>query len=184
MFASKSLREYNNNQEKIKQLFLEEKTRAKKTTIIDTSTQLINNENSNCRQRSVKPRTFSLNRKEQPESPTTEKNNTTKTQNYNQQATTKTTTITRKMKEKQMAQKETKSKDIGQRKHNQNPNETFLSKSRAAALQQTKLHMEKQDNRSLIRINEEELSKSPTIEVITLTASIRKQVSKPRRAKI
>ena len=30
--------------------------------------------------------------------------------------------------------------------------------------------MEKQDNRSLIRINEEELSKSPTIEVITLTS--------------
>ena len=29
MFASKSPREYNNNQEKIKQFFLEEKTRAK-----------------------------------------------------------------------------------------------------------------------------------------------------------
>ena len=40
--------------------------------------------------------------------------------------------------------KDTKCKKRGKRRQNQNPNESFLSKSRAAALQQTKLHMEKQ----------------------------------------
>ena len=69
-----------------------------------------------------------------------------------------------------MAQKETKLREIGKRKHSQNPNETFLPKSRAAALQQSKLHLEKQQNRSFIRINEEELIKSPTIEINTLTS--------------
>ena len=47
--------------------------------------------------------------------------------------------------------------------------ETFLSKSRAAVLQQRKLHMEKQ-NKSFIRIDEKELTKSLTVEVITLTS--------------
>ena len=69
-----------------------------------------------------------------------------------------------------MTQKETKSKDIGKRKQSQSPNETFLLKSRAAALQQMKLHIEKQRNRSFVCISEEELIKSPTIEVITLTS--------------
>ena len=47
---------------------------------------------------------------------------------------------------------------------------TFLAKLRAAALQQSKLHMEKQQNGSFILKNEEETLKSPTIEVITLTS--------------
>ena len=69
-----------------------------------------------------------------------------------------------------MPQKETKSKDSGKRKFQQSPKKTFLAKLRAAALQQSKLHMEKQQNGSLFLINEEEMIKSPTIEVITLTS--------------
>ena len=57
------------------------------------------------------------------------------------------------------------------RKDKQNPNETFRTKSRAAALQQSKLHMEQQQNRSFIKIDEKELAKSPTIECITLSDS-------------
>ena len=68
-----------------------------------------------------------------------------------------------------MPQKETKSKDAGKRRVKQKSNDKFLAKSRAAALQQSKLHLEKQKNRSFIQINEEEMIKSPTIEVITLS---------------
>ena len=70
-----------------------------------------------------------------------------------------------------MPQKETKSKDAGKRRIKQNSNHTFLAKSREAALQQSKVHMEKQKNRSFFQINEEEMSKSPRIEVITQSDS-------------
>ena len=66
-------------------------------------------------------------------------------------------------------QKQTKSENAGKRRVKQNSNDTFLAKSKA--LQQSKLHMEKQKNRSFIRINKEEMIKSPTIEVITLSDS-------------
>ena len=63
-------------------------------------------------------------------------------------------------------------KDAGKRRIKQNSNDTILAKSKAAALQQSKLHMEKQKNRSFIQMNEEEIIKSPTIEeVITLSDS-------------
>ena len=71
-----------------------------------------------------------------------------------------------------LPQKEFKPKHDGKRKQKQKPNETFLSKLRAAALHQTKLHMEKQalQNRSFTRVDEEELTKSPKLELITLTS--------------
>ena len=69
-----------------------------------------------------------------------------------------------------MPQKNTQHKNTN-RKDKQNPNETFRTKSRAAALQQSKLHMEKQQNRSFLKINESELTKSPTIECITISDS-------------
>ena len=69
-----------------------------------------------------------------------------------------------------MHQKETKAKGSGKRKFKQSPNEAFLAKSRAAALQHSYLPMEKQQNRQFIRIIEEEMTKTPTIEVITLTS--------------
>ena len=69
-----------------------------------------------------------------------------------------------------MPRKEQKQADQGKRKHQAKPNESFLTKSRAAALQQIRIHMEKEQNQSFIRINEDELTKSPTIEVITLTS--------------
>ena len=55
-----------------------------------------------------------------------------------------------------MPQKDTHQKNAGKRKGKQNPNDTFLAKSRAAALQQSKIHMEKQQNRSFIKIDEKE----------------------------
>ena len=70
-----------------------------------------------------------------------------------------------------LLQKETHQKNDGKRKGKQNPNDTFLAKSRAAALQQSKIHMERQQNRSFIKIDEKDLLKSPTIEVITLSES-------------
>ena len=69
-----------------------------------------------------------------------------------------------------MPHKERKQENQGKRKQQTKPNESFLTKSRAAALQQTKIHMEKEQNRSFIKIKEVELTKSPTIEVITLTS--------------
>ena len=59
-----------------------------------------------------------------------------------------------------MPQKETKSKDAGKRSVKQNSNDTFFANSRAAALQQSKLHMEKQKNRSFIQLNEEVITLS------------------------
>ena len=72
---------------------------------------------------------------------------------------------------KQCHKKETKPRDAGKRRVKQNSNDTFLAKSRAAALQQSKLHFEKQQNRSIIQINKEEIIKSPTFEVTTLSDS-------------
>ena len=56
------------------------------------------------------------------------------------------------------------------RKKKPSSSDTFRTKSRAAALNQSKLHMEKQ-NRSFIKVNEKELVKSPTIECITISDS-------------
>ena len=56
------------------------------------------------------------------------------------------------------------------RKEKPSSNDTFRTKSRAAALDQSKIHMEKQ-NRSFIKFNEQELLKSPTIECITISDS-------------
>ena len=70
-----------------------------------------------------------------------------------------------------MPQKESKPKDAGKRSVKQNSNDTFLAKSRAAALQQSKLHMEEQKNRSFIQKNEEEMIKFSTIDVIILSDS-------------
>ena len=72
-----------------------------------------------------------------------------------------------------MPQKDTHQKNAGKRKGKQNPKDTFLAKSRAAALQQSKIHIESQQNRSFIKIDEKELLKSPTAEVITLSDSTR-----------
>ena len=69
-----------------------------------------------------------------------------------------------------MPQKNTQNRNRD-RKEIQNPNETFRTESREAALQQSTLHMEKQQNRSFIKINEDEIVKSPTIECITLSDS-------------
>ena len=69
-----------------------------------------------------------------------------------------------------MPHKEPKNDNQGKRRTHPKPNESFLTKSKAAALQQTKIHMEKEQNRSFIKLNEDELVKSPTIEVITLTS--------------
>ena len=70
-----------------------------------------------------------------------------------------------------MPQKDTHQKNAGKQKGKQNPNGTFLAKSRAAALQQSKIHMERQQSRSFIKIDEKELLKSPTVDVITLSDS-------------
>ena len=56
------------------------------------------------------------------------------------------------------------------RKEKPSSSDTFRTKSRAAALHQSKLHMEKH-NRSFIKVNEQELLKSPTIECITISDS-------------
>ena len=56
------------------------------------------------------------------------------------------------------------------RKDKPSTSDTFRTKSRAAAFHQSKLHMEKQ-NRSFIKVNEQELLKSPSIECITISDS-------------
>ena len=70
-----------------------------------------------------------------------------------------------------MPPKNTQQKNTEKRKVKQNPSDTFLAKSRAAALNQSRIHMEKQQNRSFIKTNEEEILKSPTVEVITISDS-------------
>ena len=69
------------------------------------------------------------------------------------------------------ATKRDKAKRCRKAQSQTNSNDTFLAKSRAAALQQSKLNMAKQKNRSFIQINEEEMIKPTTIEVITLCDS-------------
>ena len=70
-----------------------------------------------------------------------------------------------------MPSKNTQQKKPIKRKLKQNPSDTFLAKSRAAALNQSRIHMEKQLNGSFIIINEEEILKSPIVEVITISDS-------------
>ena len=70
-----------------------------------------------------------------------------------------------------MPPKNTHQKNIVKQKLKQNPSDTFPAKSRAAAPNQSRIHMEKQQNRSFVKINEEEILKSPTVEVITISDS-------------
>ena len=55
-----------------------------------------------------------------------------------------------------MPQKDTHQKNAGKNAGKQNPNDTFLAKSQAAAHQQSKIQMERQQNRSFIKIDEKE----------------------------
>ena len=71
---------------------------------------------------------------------------TIQTENKPHETATKTTNPTSETKKYIMPQKEQKQVDQGKRKHQAKPNESFLTKSRAAALQQTKIHMEKEQN--------------------------------------
>ena len=70
-----------------------------------------------------------------------------------------------------MPPKNTQQTNTVKRKPKQNASDTFLAKSRAAPLNQSRIHMEKQQNRFFIKINEEEILKSPTVEVITISDS-------------
>ena len=83
--------------------------------------------------------------------------NTTKATGEHSQATTKTTIFTPTQEKNTMQPKTTKHKKDDKRRQTPKPNESFVSKSRAAALQQTKLQMEKEShqNRSFLRIDGE-----------------------------
>ena len=168
MVACKSLREYNNNQEKIKKFWLEEIRQAKLRqqalipgpSSIPTSTptgeqNIYNHE-----------KIFELakNNQSQQQKRRQQKNGKLTPRNNNQNNNSKL----KDGKKYTMPHKEQKQENQGKRKQQTKPNEPFLTKSRAAALQQTKIHMEKEQNRSFIKINEDELTKSPTIDVITL----------------
>ena len=50
-----------------------------------------------------------------------------------------------------MPPKNTQQKNAEKRRHKQNSSETFLAKSTTAALNQSRIHMEKQQNRSFIK---------------------------------
>ena len=168
MVACKSLREYNINKEKIKQFRLEEKRQMKQrkeqlkqgTSTATTSApsgenlysheQIVSIAKKNQRAQQQKRRTNKAQetfaRKQQPQK-----------QQEKQHFTP------RRNKRHVMPQKEG-------RKEKPSSNDTFRTKSRAAALHQSKIHMEKQ-NRSFIKVNEQELLKSPTIECITILDS-------------
>ena len=110
----------------------------------------------------------SLNCKQQSEATTTKETFPTKTKK--QTLPSRNQDNNSQLKGRRNIQKETRPKSNGRRKQKQKPNESFLPILRAVALQQTKLHMEKEQNRSFNRIDEKELIKSTTIEVITLTS--------------
>ena len=177
MVACKSLREYNNNKEKIKQFCLEEKRQMKQrqqqmTQEPSTSaTNIPGGENNLYSHEQI----VSIAKKNQRAKQQKRRNNqrreaTVKKQQSRKQHENQHLSPRRNRKHT-MPQKDTHQKDAGKRKGKQNSNDTFLAESRAAALQQSKIQMERQQNRTFIKIDEKELLKSPTIEVITLSDS-------------
>ena len=169
MVACKLLREYNKNQEK-KEFCLEEKRRAKQKqqALIErpstSATKVPEGDNEPYSHKQI----VSIAKKNQKAQQEKKRKQQKREANTKRQQPRQQLSPLRQ-KQHTMPQKETETKDSGKRKFKQSPNETFLAKSIAASLQQSKLHMEKQQNRSFIRMNEEEMIKSPTIEVIILT---------------
>ena len=175
MVACKTLREYNNNKEKIKQFCLEEKRQMKQrqeqlnqgTSTATTSApsgenlysheQIVSIAKKNQKAQQQKRRTNKV-----------QETSTRKQQPRKQQE--KQHFSPRRNKRYVMPHKETPMKNTVKRKEKPNSNDTFRIKSRTAALQQSKLHVEKQ-NRSFIKVDEQELLKSPTIECITISDS-------------
>ena len=170
MVACKSLREYNNNQEKIKKFCLEEKrqTKLRQQALIPGPSSLptktpMGDQDPYSLEKIVELAKNNQSQQQKRRPQQKPKINNTKLQPKQQLQP-------QRQKKYTMPQKEQKQVDQGKRKHQAKPNESFLTKSRAAALQQTKIYMEKEQNRSFIRSNEDELAKSPTIEVITLSS--------------
>ena len=175
MVACKSLREYNNNKEKIKQFCLEEK-RLKKLK----QQQLLQG-SSNTHQKTPDGELYSheqivsIAKKNQREQQQKRRNIPKRESNTKKQQQSKTQTSQQlppnRRTKHTMPPKVTTQKTTAKRRVKQNPSDTFIAKSKAAALNQSRIHMEKQQNRSFIKIDEQELQKSPTIEVVTISDS-------------
>ena len=168
MVACKSLREYNNNKEKNKQFCLEEKRQMKqrqdqlKQGTSTATTSAPSGENLYSHEQIVS--NAEKNQRAQQQKRTTNKAQETSARKQQpQKQQEKQHFPPRRNKRQVMPQKEG-------RKEKPSSNDTFRTKSRAAALHQSKIHMEKQ-NRSFIKVNEQELLKSPTIECITISDS-------------
>ena len=172
MVACKSLRECNINQAKIKQFCFEEKRRAKQKQ----QSLMKGPSSSKTPTPSGEQDLYSL------EKLVTNAKNNQRQQQQNMRTQQKRNVNIEKQQPRQQLSPQRRKKDTMPQKGDKikirwktetkpKPNESFLSKSRAAALKHTKLHIEKQSqqSRSFIRIDEKELKKSPTPEVITLT---------------
>ena len=158
MVACKSLREYNNNQEKIKKFCLEDQRQARlrQQALIQgpnsfPTTTPMGDQDPYSHEKIVEIAKNNQSQQQKRRPQQKRKINYTKQQPKPQRQT-------QRRKKYAMPQKEQKQVDQGKRKHQAKPNEPFLTMSRAAALQQTKIHMEKEQNRSFIRINEDELA--------------------------
>ena len=177
MVACNSLREYNNNKEKIKQFYLEEKGQAKQK-----QQQIFQGPStSESRTPDGKDNLYSHDqnvsiaknnqRSHQQKRRTNQKREVNVKKQQPGQLQPRKQVSTRRRSKHTMPPKNTQQENIVKRKLKQKPSDTFLAKSRAAALNQSRIHMEKQQNRSFKKINEEEILKSPTVEVITISDS-------------
>ena len=175
MAACKSLREYNNNKEKIKQFCLEEKRQMKQRQeqlnqgTSTATTSALSGENLYSHEQIVSIAKKNQ-RAQQQKRRTNKAQETSARKQQPQKQQEKQHFSPRRNKRHVMPQKETLMKNTNKRKEKPSSNDTFRTKSRAAALHQSKLHMEKQ-NRSFIKVNEQEILKSPTIECITISDS-------------
>ena len=152
MVACKSLREYNNKQEK-KQFCLEEKRQAKQRqqalkqgpSSASTKTPLGDQHLYSHEKLVAIAKKNQTQQQQKRQTQRKQKINNTKQQPRQQLPT-------QRRKKHTMPQKDSMQKESGKRKQRQKPNESFLTKSRAAALQQTKIYMENEQNWSFIRI--------------------------------
>ena len=168
MVACKSLREYNNNKEKIKQFCLEEKRQMKqrqeqlKQGTSTATTSAPSGENLYSHEQIVS--IAKKNQRAQQQKRRTNKAQETPARIQQPQKQQEKHQFTPRRNKRHVTPQKEKGKE------KPSSSDTFRTKSRAAALHQSKLHMEKQ-NRSFIKVNQQELLKSPTIECITISDS-------------
>ena len=158
MVACKTVGEYKRNQEKIKQFCLEEKKRAQQAAQPGPSTSTHQTPSGDTQ----------LDEHEKLIALAKDKKKQQQRRRNEIQCETPTKTITTTPKENTIPESATTRQTTSKQRAAAKANESFITKSKAAALQQTRLHMERtKENGSFFKVNESLLQSSRTVTLMS-----------------